>query len=104
MPAGAAAAFGPIGLNQLWQNVNAGADSGWSARAMQAMYRQATGREIDGVIALDVPALAALLDASGPIDVPALGQRLDGDNLARVLLHEAYDRDGRATAARANRS
>ena len=49
---------GRSGPTQTWQSVNATADFAFSGRAMADMYRQATGQPVDGVIALDVPALA----------------------------------------------
>jgi len=91
VPNGAASAFGPIGLNQLWESVNATADFPWTARAMAAMYEQATGRAVDGVWTLDVPALARLLRATGPINVDGLSRPLTSASAASVLLHDIYD-------------
>ncbi len=53
--------FGSILPTETWQSVNATADFDFSAQAMQDMYHQATGHTVDGVIALDVPALSSLL-------------------------------------------
>jgi hypothetical protein len=91
IPAGAAAIFGDIGLNRLWESVNAGADFAWSAATMAAMYQQATGRTVDGVWALDIPALAELLRATGPVEVEGLRRPLTWRTAPDVLLHDIYE-------------
>ena len=82
--------FGGLNPRQQWQSVNATADFPWSARTMAAMYAQATGQRVDGVIAVDVPALSALLRAVGPVEVPGL-RRLDDRNVDTVLLRDLYE-------------
>ena len=47
---------------QTWQSVNTTADFPFSGTAMQAMYAQAGGGHVDGVVALDVNTLASLLN------------------------------------------
>lgn len=90
LPPGMAEVFGGLAPNQLWQSVNATADFAWSGRAMAEMAEQATGREVDGVIALDVPGLAALLRVVGPVTVEGVHRPIDAGNAAEVLLHELY--------------
>src|SRR5207248_8735679 len=58
--------------------------------AMRAMYAQATGGGIDGVIALDVPTLAAGLSVTGPVKVSSIAQTLTADNLASIVLDQLY--------------
>jgi hypothetical protein len=58
---------------------------------MVEMYRQATGEGLDGVIAVDVPAVARLLQAVGPVTVPDVDRPLNARNLGRVLLHDLYE-------------
>jgi hypothetical protein len=91
LPSGTAAVFGDIRPTQLWQSVNATADFAWSGHTMQAMYQQATGQSVDGVIAIDVPTLSALLDVVGPVTVPGIGVPVTSSNAATVLLHDLYD-------------
>lgn len=91
IPAGTAAVFGSILPTATWQSVNATADFGFSAKAMQDMYHQATGQSVDGVLALDVPALSALLSVVGPVTVPDVGQQITADNAGAVILHDLYD-------------
>ena len=90
IPPGTEAVFGSILPTQVWQSVNATADFDFSAQAIRAMYHQATGQSVDGVIALDVPALSALLDVVGPVTVPDFGEQITADDAGTVLLHDLY--------------
>lgn len=91
IPEGTEAVFGFTNPTRTWASVNATADFSFSGRAMAAMYEHATGEPVDGVIALDVPALASVLKATGPVTVPGLPEPLDGKNVARVLLRDLYE-------------
>ncbi len=91
IPSGTAIVFGSTLPTFFWPNVDATADFAFSGRAMQAMYRQATGQTVDGVFALDVPALSALLTVVGPVTLPGVSQPLTADNAGSVLLHDLYD-------------
>ena len=101
VPAGTAATFKEIGPTRLWQSVNATADFAFSGRAMVDMYRQATGSSLDGVIAVDVPGLAALLDVIGPVTVPGVATPISAANAGTVLLHDLYFAD--TSSSQANR-
>jgi hypothetical protein len=90
IPEGTAKVFGFIQPTWLWQSVNATADFAWSGRVMSDMYRQATGQPVDGVIAIDVPGLAALLRVLGTVQVPGIEEPLSSENLARIVLHDLY--------------
>jgi ABC-type transporter Mla MlaB component len=90
VPAGTAHVFGFLEPTTLWQSVNATADFPLSARVMTAMYRQATGEDLDGVVAVDVPGLAALLEVLGPVRVEGIAEPIDAANAARILLHDLY--------------
>ena len=90
IPAGTETVFGFIRPTQTWQSVNATADFAFSGQAMADMYRQATGESVDGVIAIDVPGLAALLRVVGPVTVPGVPGPVDAQNIGRVLLHDLY--------------
>lgn len=79
-----------FGLTQLWQSVNPQADFPLSAQLMQAMYQQANGIHVAGVVALDVPALASLLALTGPVSVPDIPGQITAQNVGEVLLHEQY--------------
>lgn len=90
VPAGTREVFGSIAPTQTWQSVNATADFAFSGRAMADMYRQATGQPVDGVIALDVPALAGLLRTVGPVSIEGVAEPITADNVARLLLNDFY--------------
>ena len=90
VPAGTQEVFGSIAPTQTWQSVNATADFAFSGRAMADMYRQATGQPVDGVIALDVPALAGLLRTVGPVAIDGVAEPVTADNVARLLLNDFY--------------
>ncbi len=91
LPDGTREVFGPARPTQRWTAVNATADFAFSGRAMVDMYRQATGNAVDGVIAMDVPALAALLRVVGPVSLDGRAEPITADNVGRVLLKDFYD-------------
>ncbi|MDP9388212.1 MAG: DUF4012 domain-containing protein, partial [Actinomycetota bacterium] len=90
VPPGMQQIFGGLAPTRLWQSVNATADFAWSGRAMAEMAQQATGEAVDGVVALDVPGLAALLGVVGPVTVPGIDTPVDAANAADVLLNRLY--------------
>jgi len=91
IPPGTQEVFGAIRPTTLWQSVNATADFEWSGRAMVDMYHQATGETVDGVLTLDVPGLAEILRAVGPVPVAGVPQPVTAANVARILLHDLYE-------------
>jgi hypothetical protein len=90
LTAGTRKIFGPLAPDQLWQSVNASADTAKSGEMMRSMYRAATGDAVDGVVALDVPALSALLAGTGPLTVRGIDKPITADNAAQVLLDDLY--------------
>lgn len=90
IPPGTQEVFGSIRPTQNWQSVNATADFAFSGRAMTDMYRQASGQSVDGVIGLDVPALAALLRTVGAVSIDGVAEPITADNLGRLLLNDFY--------------
>ena len=58
---------------------------------MLDMYAQATGEHLDGVVALDVPAISALLRVVGPVTVPGIEGQITADNAAQILLNQLYN-------------
>ena len=90
VPPGMQEVFGGLAPNLIWQSVNATADFAWSGAAMAAMFEQATSQRVDGVISIDVPGLASLLDVVGPIDVADIDETISGENVGRILLNDLY--------------
>jgi len=56
-----------------FQDANWFPDFPTSAKKLTWFYNQSSGPSVDGVIALNAPVLANLLDAVGPINMPAYG-------------------------------
>lgn len=88
-------------------NVNVHPDLPTTGALLVEVYRAATGLSLDGVIAIDVPGLAGLLDGSGPIRVPEEFRREPGFTaafppkaLVTALLVDAYEVHGGATEIR----
>lgn len=75
-----------LGENRWWLR-----DSNWSpdfptSAAQSAWFiQQATNKSIDGVIALNLSSLQALLKATGPVDMPEYNEVLTDRNLAERL-------------------
>ncbi len=90
LPEGTAFMFGQLAPLQYWQSVNATADTALAGASMASMYRAATGDRVDGVIALDVPALSALLSVTGPVSVAGIAVPISAENAASVLLNDLY--------------
>jgi hypothetical protein len=91
IPPGTDAVFGFIHPTTLWQSVNATADSAWSGRAMADMAAQATGKPVEGVVAMDAVALARIVAIVAPLQAPEIAEPITGDNLPRILLHDLYE-------------
>jgi hypothetical protein len=87
---GTRAYFYPDGAASNWRIVNAPADFSWSASTAAAMYKEATGTTVDDIVALDVPAMAALLGVTGPLVVPGVPGELTASNFSTVVLHDLY--------------
>ncbi len=71
-----------------WRNLGVTPRYDVTAPLAARMWAAARGQEVDGVLALDVIALQALLRAAGPIQVE--GEQLDADNVVQDLLHDQY--------------
>lgn len=78
------------GANQIWQSVNSPADFSWTGTTAAAMFKRATGIKVDDIVALDVPAMAALVSVTGPLTVPGFSVQLTAANFATVVLHDLY--------------
>ena len=90
LPPGTAVAFGALQPTRVWQSTNATASFPLSGQIMAAMYHQRTGRTVDGVIGVDVPALQHLLQATGTVRVKNIPLPVSAKNAAYVLLNGLY--------------
>jgi hypothetical protein len=82
--------FGIDAPTQTWQSANMTADFPWTGGDLSAMYLQATGVPVDGVIAVDVHSLSAVLRFSGPISIPGISVPISSGNVAPLLLNQLY--------------
>ena len=83
--------YGRFGPARWWQNVNMSPDFPTVAAVIADLYPQSGGRPVDGVISIDPPGLAALLELTGPVKVSGWPRPIDADNVVDVTLREAYD-------------
>lgn len=91
LPAGTEHLFGDLQPRRFWQNTNATADFTLASRLQAALFEKATGQRVDGVVAVDVPALAALLGVTGPVTAPGIDEELTSSTAGRILLKDLYD-------------
>ena len=70
----------------------------FSAKEMAGAWTGGNYPPVDGVITLDLTAIAAVLDATGPIQSEAYGM-VDGQQLGQLLLIDAYKNFGQDEAA-----
>jgi len=68
-----------------------------SAREMAGAWAGGDYPKVDGVITLDLTAIGAMLDATGPIQSEAYGE-VTGEKLGQILLIDAYAKFGQADA------
>jgi hypothetical protein len=99
-PADYLARYGQFDPADFFQDLSYSPDFPTVERVIAQMYPQSGGNHIDGVLALDPYALAALLGLTGPVTVPGLAAPLTSANAADFLLEGEYDLFGKANAAR----
>jgi hypothetical protein len=90
LPAGTEKVFGAYQPTEQWPDVDATADFELTGRSMQAMWTSATGQVVDGVIGIDVPGVASILNLTGPVRVPGIAPPVSASNVADVLLNQEY--------------
>ena len=73
-----------------WSNINMTPDFPSAAVAIERLYEETEGVRLDGVIATDPFALAALLEVVGPVEVPGKDVVLKPSNVVDYLTHDAY--------------
>ncbi|MDN4174530.1 DUF4012 domain-containing protein [Nocardioides sp. SOB77] len=76
-------------LSHYFRSANATPDFPRVAELVRARWEAGGGEPLDGVMSIDVRAMAYLLRGTGPIEVRDL--RLTGDNLVEALLSRAYE-------------
>jgi hypothetical protein len=72
-----------------WENINVSPDFSVTGEVISRLYPQSGGRQVDGVVAVDLRGLAALLDLAGPIRVDGWPEAVTAANLVDVVVREA---------------
>jgi hypothetical protein len=83
-----AARWGWLNPNKEWRNLAASPRFDATASLAAQMWPATGGKSVDGVLALDPLAIAAILRATGPVQVG--GQQVTADTVVRLLLHDQY--------------
>jgi len=82
------ARWGWLDPNREWRNLGVTPRFEVTGAMAASMWEARTGEKVDGVLAMDVAALKAVLRATGPVDVD--GERVDADGVERLLMHDQY--------------
>ena len=93
-PKGFGEPFADFGGTGLWRTLNMDPHAPTVGRLIEALYERVTGVPIDGVIFVDLQALADMLEATGPIDDPTLDRTLEASTVVDYLANEAYSQFG----------
>lgn len=98
-PADWLARYGPFGFAKgpngevgevPWSNLTLSPAFPSTAQVAAELYPQSGGRPVDGVLMMDVYALAELVDLVGPIRVPDSDRTISGADAAQFLLVDQY--------------
>lgn len=81
--------YGEQGATSLWVNANLSPHFPEVAQAWQAMWQAGTGEKLDGAIAIDPAALAAIVRATGPVEAEGIG-RISANQIEPLVLVEQY--------------
>jgi hypothetical protein len=82
-----------------WQNTNVSPDFEVTGRVITSLYASTVGTVLDGVISVDLPGLAALLGATGPVKVDGRPGVIDSQTFVDSLLRDGnLSSPGRETA------
>jgi hypothetical protein len=84
--------YGPHKPQEIVRDITLSPDMPSVAQAIRSVYPQTRdGGPIDGVIAMDPYAVAAILRLTGPIHLTQLDEPLTNDNAADILLRRQYE-------------
>ena len=84
--------YGRFEIPRSWQNVIMSPDFPTVGGVISDLYAQSTPPAVDGVISVDPPGLAAILELTGPVTVAGWPEPLTSANVVDVTLREAYER------------
>lgn len=78
------------GHPRIWSDVTMSPQFPSVAQVISELYPQSGGQQLDGVFAMDVYTIAALMQITGPVDVPSAGVSVTPENAIEFLLHDQY--------------
>lgn len=79
----------------IWQNSNMSPHFPYGARIWKALWKNQTGNDLDGILAVDPFVLKSILKVTGPLDLTD-GTSISADNVVSETLSTVYERfDGR---------
>jgi hypothetical protein len=82
--------YGAQFATRQWQQVDLSPNFPAVSTVLLNMYQAATGKRLDGVIAMDPIALQDLLPFTGPIKGPGISTPLTSDNAGKILMRDSY--------------
>jgi hypothetical protein len=94
------AAYGSVNAAGDWNFANAPADGPTAAGFISRLWESTGNKPIDGVIMIDVHALASMLEATGPVEAVGVPFALTSSNAVSFLSNGAYLLPGGQHAAR----
>lgn len=90
MPAWYRTRYDRFAARRHWSNVNMEPDFRVTGPLMAALFQETNRIAVSGVVAMDPVALQDLVGVTGPI-VGRHGITVDGNNLARIVMKDAYE-------------
>ena len=82
--------FRTLQPERFWQDVTGTSDFPTVAQAVQQMWPQSGGKQLDGVMYLDPVTLGILMQLTGPVTVKGYDKPLTADTAATFLLRDQY--------------
>ena len=82
--------WGWLEPNREWRNLASSPRFDANAQLATQMWKASTGQDVDGVMAIDIEALRALLAATGPVVVD--GNQIDAANVVNDVMLQQYAR------------
>lgn len=74
-----------------WKRITSSPTMSSTGQVIAELYPQSGGRTVDGVVAMDVFAISALLEFTGPIELPDDGGTITAESAPRFLLNDQYE-------------
>lgn len=75
-----------MGMDLLFlRDANWSPDLPTSARIIDSIYSRDTGQKVDGIVTMDLHAVALIVGAVGPVTVPGLEQPVTGENVIALI-------------------